>query len=253
MREYATEFQDKKAFITGGSRGIGAATAQRLLDGGATVVVTARTRHAQTPAGATFIEGDVSTQAGANAAATEALRLLGGLDILVNNAGAAAPKLQGMESITDAEWIDSLMINFMSAVRVTYPLLDALRASSSGAIVNVSAGGLLPFYGFFAQYGAAKAALNSYTRSLAKELAPAGIRVNLVTPGSITTPGADEGRQLLTDGLGIAPGHFLGGIPLGRNGTAEELAETIAFLLSDRAAYITGHNQFVSGGFGEIA
>ncbi|MGI4872702.1 MAG: oxidoreductase [Janthinobacterium lividum] len=253
MRDYATEFQGKKAFITGGSRGIGAATAQRLLDGGATVVVTARARHAQTPAEATFIAGDVSTLAGAQAVAAEALRLLGGLDILVNNAGAAAPKLQGIEAIADDEWLDALLVNFMSAVRVTNPLLPALRASGTGAIVNVSAGGLLPFYGFLAQYGAAKAALNSYTRSLAKELAPAGIRVNLVTPGSITTPGADEGRQLLTAGLGISAEQLLGAIPLGRVGAAEELAEAIAFLVSDRAAYITGHNQFVSGGHGELA
>jgi NAD(P)-dependent dehydrogenase (short-subunit alcohol dehydrogenase family) len=253
MKEYATEFQGKRAFITGGSRGIGAATAQRLLDGGATVVVAARTRHAQTPAGASFIAGDISTLAGANAVAAEALQLLGSLDILVNNAGAAAPKLPGIEAISDDEWLDALMVNFMSAVRVTTPLLPALRASKSAAIVNISAGGLLPFHGFLAQYGAAKAALNSYTRSLAKELAPAGIRVNLVTPGAITTPGGDEGRQLLTAGMGITPERLFSAIPLGRAGTAEELAETIAFLVSDRASYITGHNQFVSGGHGELA
>lgn len=254
MKEYATEFIGKKAFITGGSRGIGAATAQRLLDGGATVVVSARSRHEQTPAGVIFIQGDISSFEGATAVAEEALKILGGLDILVNNAGAATAKLPGIERISDDEWIESLMINFMSAVRVTNPLLNALRESGSGAIVNISAGGLLPFHGFLAHYGASKAALNSYTKSLAKELAPAGVRVNLVTPGAIITSGGDEGRKLLTTAMGITADQLFSRIPLeGRAGTAEEMAEMIAFLASDRASYITGHNHFVSGGQGELA
>jgi NAD(P)-dependent dehydrogenase (short-subunit alcohol dehydrogenase family) len=253
MKNYANEFKGKKAFVTGGSRGIGAATAQRLIDGGATVVVSARSRHEQTPAGATFIQGDISTLAGANAVAEETLRILGGLDILVNNAGAATAKLPGIEAISDDEWIESLMINFMSAVRVTNPLLSALRKSGSGAIVNISSGGVIPFHGFLAHYGASKAALNSYTKSLAKELAPAGVRVNLVTPGAIITPGGDEGRKLLTAAMGITAEQLFSYIPLnGRAGTAEEMAETIAFLASERASYITGHNHFVSGGMGEL-
>jgi len=237
MKDYATEFKEKKVLITGGSRGIGAATAQRLIDGGATVVVTARSRHEQTPAGATFIQGDITTIAGATAVAEEALKILGGLDILVNNAGAAAPKLPGIEAISDEDWMDSLMINFMSAVRVTNPLLNALRASGAGAIVNVSSGGLIPFHGFMAHYGAAKAALNSYTKSLAKELAPAGVRVNIVTPGAILTPGGDEGRKQLAAAFGITVEQLFKAIPLeGRAGT-----------------YVTGHNHFVTGGLGELA
>jgi len=254
MKDYANEFKGKKALITGGSKGIGAATAQRLIDGGAIVAVAARSRHEQTPAGATFIQGDVSTLAGANTVAAEALKILGGLDILINNAGAAAPQLPGIESISDGDWIDALMINFMSAVRVTNPLLNALRQSGSGAIVNISAGGALPFCGFLAHYGAAKAALNNYTRSLAKELAQAGIRVNLVTPGAIITPGGDEGRKSLTTAMGITAEQLFSGIPLeGRAGTAAEMVEMIAFLVSDRASYITGHNHFVTGGWGELA
>jgi len=253
MKDYANEFKGKKALITGGSRGIGAAAAQRFIDGGATVVVCARSLHEQTPSEAAFIKGDISTLAGANAVAEEALKILGGLDILVNNVGAAAAKRPGIEAISDDDWIESLMINFMSAVRITNPLLKALRESSSGAIINISAGGLTPFHGFLAHYGAAKAALNSYTRSLAKELAPVGVRVNLVTPGAIITPGADEGRKLLTTALGITTEQLFSAIPLeGRAGTAEEMAEMIAFLASDRASYITGHNHFVSGGFGEL-
>lgn len=253
MNDYKTEFAGKKALITGCSKGIGAATAQRLLDGGATVVVSARSPHEQTPTGAIFIQGDISTLEGATVIAQKALSRLGGLDILVNNVGATTPKLPGIESITDEDWIDSLIINFMSAVRVTKPLLAALRQSGSGAIVNVSAGGLLPFHGFLAHYGAAKAALDSYTGSLARELAPAGVRVNLVTPGAIKTEGGDEGRKLLATGMGITVDQLFGGIPLRRIGTAEEIAETIAFLVSERASYITGHDHFVTGGFGDLA
>lgn len=253
MIDYQNEFKGKRALITGGSRGIGAATAQRLIDGGATVAIAARSRHEQTPEGAIFLQGDISTLEGANAIAAEALRILGGLDILVNNAGAAVPKLPGIEAISDTDWLESIMINFMSAVRITNALLPALREGSSGAIVNVSAGGLLPFHGFLAHYGAAKAALNSYTRSLAKELAPSGIRVNLVTPGAILTPGGDEGRKSLTTSMGITTDQLFSAVPLQRRaGTAKEMAETIAFLLSSRASYITGHNHMVSGGWGEI-
>jgi NAD(P)-dependent dehydrogenase (short-subunit alcohol dehydrogenase family) len=183
----------------------------------------------------------------------EALKILNGLDILVNNAGSTTIKFPGIEAISDEEWIESLMINFMSAVRVTNPLLNALRKSGSGAIVNISSGGVLPFRGFLAHYGAAKTALNSYTESLAKELAPAGVRVNIVTPGAIVTPGGDEGRRQLTAAMGITTEQLFSAIPQGRAGTAEELAETIAFLVSDRASYITGHNHFVTGGLGELA
>lgn len=254
MKDYANEFKGKKALVTGGSRGIGAATAQRLIEGGATVAVTSRSRHEQTPARSSFIQGDISTLVGANAVAEEALKMLGGLDILVNNAGAATPRLPGIEMITDEDWIDSLMINFMSAVRITNPLLNALRQSGSGAIVNVTSGGIVPFHGFLAHYGASKAALSSYTKSLAKELAPAGIRVNLVTPGAIITPGGDAGREQLAVAFGITVEQLFKAIPLeGRPGMAEDMAEMIAFLVSDRANYITGHNHFVSGGQGELS
>jgi NAD(P)-dependent dehydrogenase (short-subunit alcohol dehydrogenase family) len=254
MKDNKIEFKGKKAFITGGTQGIGAAVAQRLMDGGADVVITARSSHKQMPTGARFIEGDVSTLEGANSIAKQVLEVFdGSLDILVNNVGAVTPRLSGMIGISDEDWIKSLMINFMSAVRVTNPLLDALRKSSSGAIVNLSAGGLLPFKGVLAHYGAAKAALNSYTKSLALELAPAGVRVNLVTPGATITPGTDEGLKQVTAAMGITREQMFRSIPIkGRPAKAEEIAETIVFLVSDRAAYITGHNHFVTGGFGEL-
>ena len=193
--DLSTEFKGRRVLVTGGSRGIGAAVARRLLDAGATVLVTARARHAETPADATFIEGDLRTEVGAKAIGAKALTALGGLDILVNNAGGTRVHLPSSEAISDAEWVDSINLNFLSAVRLTYAVLPALREGTSASIINVSAGGAVPFGGPVAHYGAAKAALSNFTLSLAKELAPTRIRVNIVTPGPVTTPGGDEGRS----------------------------------------------------------
>jgi NAD(P)-dependent dehydrogenase (short-subunit alcohol dehydrogenase family) len=252
LLDLSKEFVGRRALITGGSRGIGAAVAQRLLDGGAKVAVVARSRHEQTPNGAVLIQGDLRSKSGAEAVGAEALKVLGGLDILVNSAGAARVHLPGIEAISDEEWLDSLNVNFMSAVRLTGSVLTALKASK-GAIVNISAGGVTPFGGPLAHYGAAKAALNNYTQSLAKEVAPLGVRVNIVTPGPVYTPGGDEVRKTLTSAMGITDEQFFSTVPLtGRGGTAEELAEMVVFLVSGRASYVTGHNHFVTGGWGEL-
>ncbi len=253
MIDYSREFEGKKVLVTGGTKGIGAAIALRLREAGATVAVTARNADKKMSDEIKFIQGDVSSAEGCNKIASQIIEELGNLDILINNVGAASPQLKGIESISDDDWLNSLNINFMSAVRMTNPLLPLLRSSTSGVIVNISAGGLLPFYGFLAHYGAAKAALNSYTRSLAKELAKDGIRVNLVTPGAIATPGGDKGRELLTKGIGLSAEQLFKSVPLGRVGYTSEIAETIAFLVSDRSSYITGHNQFVTGGQGELS
>src|SRR6201996_2685637 len=106
--DLSKEFQGRRALVTGGSRGIGAAIAQRLLDAGATVVVTARSRHAQTPAGATYIKGDILTPEGCQKIGDEAVEILGGLDILVNNAAAARVIMPGSEAITPTDWQETI-------------------------------------------------------------------------------------------------------------------------------------------------
>src|SRR6202012_3691598 len=140
LLDLTKEFAGKRALITGGSRGIGAAVAQRLIDGGATVAVTARNRHEETPNDAIFVSGDTRTAEGAQKVAKEAIAQLGGLDILVNAAGAARVHLPSSTVISDDEWVDSLNINFLAALRVTYASLAEL-IKTKGTIVNVTSGG----------------------------------------------------------------------------------------------------------------
>ena len=245
----AQEFAGRRALVTGGSRGIGAAIAQRLLDGGATVVVAARSRHEQTPAGATYIEGNVLTAFGCQKIGDEAVQILGGLDILVNNAAASRVILPNSEAITDADWQEALASNFLSAVHVTNAVLPALKQSPAGSIIMISSGSDLPGSGILVHYGASKAALNYYSKVLAKELGAAyKIRVNTVTPGGVETPGADIIRNDLMAARGAPPEAAAAMVPLGRLGKPEDIAEMVAFLLSSRASWITGQNISVNGG-----
>jgi NAD(P)-dependent dehydrogenase (short-subunit alcohol dehydrogenase family) len=244
-----SEFAGKRVVVTGGSRGIGAAIVQRFLDGGATVVATARSATSETPPAASFISGDISSNDGVRAFASAALDALGGVDILVNNAGAARAYPEGIDSIPDEEWQDALDLNYLSAVRLTGALLPALREAGAGSVVvNISSGTALSPQGPTAHYGAAKAALANYGKALASELAPAGIRVLTLTPGNVLTPGADAIRQAIADTMGVTLEATTAGVPLGRAGDPRDVAEAVVYLASDRAQWVTGTNLVVDGG-----
>ncbi len=242
--DFSKELIGRRALVSGGTRGIGAAIAQRLLDAGAKVMVTARSRGETLPAGATFVAGDVASLEGVKAIAEGALKALGGIDILVNNAGGASGFPQGATSIPDDAWQAGFALNLFAAIRLTNALLPALRESKAGAIVNISSGAATMAVGAVAHYAAAKAALNSYSRALAIDLAPSKIRVNVVSPGPVTTPGSKE----FSDAMGAPPDLFAKEIPMGRYGSSEDLAEVVALLVSDRAKWMTGANIAVDGG-----
>ncbi|HXE78732.1 MAG TPA: oxidoreductase [Rhodanobacter sp.] len=243
--DFSTELMGRRALVTGGSRGIGAAIAQRLVDAGAKVVVAARTPSNDAPAAATFVAGDLTNSEGVEAIATKSIAVLGGLDILVNNAGAGGAFLEGSWTIPEKAWQDSFALNLFAAIRLTNALLPALRESKAAAVVNISSAAAAMPFAPSVHYGAAKAALEYYSRTLAMELAPSGIRVNAVSPGVIATPGSEEFSRTTP---GFSPDAWLRNIPLGRIGTTEDIAEVVALLASDRGKYLTGANYRVDGG-----
>lgn len=239
----------KTAIVTGASRGIGAAAAELLAESGCGVVVNYlhSERRAHELCGMLTRRGlscapfraDVSVRDEAFALAAFALDEFGGADILVNNAGTAQQKL--FTDITPDEWDGMFAVSAGAAFHCTQAVLPYMLHRKSGCIVNVSSIWGITGASCEVHYSAAKAALIGMTKALAKELGPSGIRVNCVAPGAADTDmnsGLSGGdiRLLCED------------IPLGRLGTAREIAQCIRFLCSDGAAYVTGQVLSPNGG-----
>ncbi|MER6209201.1 oxidoreductase [Streptomyces sp. NPDC001073] len=240
------ELSGKRALVTGGSRGIGAAVVRQLLDAGAEVIATARELTSAVPEGARFMAADVRTRAGVEALAEGVREAFGGVDILVNNAGGARP-FKNAWLIPDEEWQEQLDLNYLASVRLDSLLTPGMRERRSGAVVHVSSAAVPTSAPPFLHYTAAKAALENYSRGLALELAPFGVRVNTVSPGRTATPGGEATREqwaLLDEG----PGQDTTAPPLGRDGQPEDIADAVLFLVSERSAWLTGRNITVDGG-----
>jgi NAD(P)-dependent dehydrogenase (short-subunit alcohol dehydrogenase family) len=250
------EFEGKRVLVTGGTKGMGEAIVRRLAAGGATVATTARSPLPAGQAPHLFVQADISTPEGVRQVVGEVLDGLGGIDMLVNNVGGSSAPSGGVLALTDEDWQATINANLFAAVRLDRGLLPGMLKRRSGVIIHISSiQRRLPLFEATLAYAAAKAALTTYSKGLSKEVGPQGVRVNTVAPGFIETSAAhalivrlaekagtdeDAARQGLMDSLG--------GIPIGRPGRAEEVAELVAFLVSDRAASIHGSEYVIDGG-----
>jgi NAD(P)-dependent dehydrogenase (short-subunit alcohol dehydrogenase family) len=248
----ADEFAGRVALITGAARGLGLAAAERFLAGGARVVVNVRRPEQAAAAAARLGEsgggervlvlpGDVASSATVRAMVAQALDRFGRLDVLVNNAAAAFSTR--FEQIGEEEWRRAVDVNLTAAFLCIQAALPAMKANGYGRVVNLSstAGKSVSTLGG-AHYTASKAGLLGLTRAAAKELGPYGVTVNAVCPGLIDT---ELTREHATPEQLAA---YASSFPVRRLGTAEEVADLIAFLASEQAGYITGASIDINGG-----
>jgi NAD(P)-dependent dehydrogenase (short-subunit alcohol dehydrogenase family) len=246
----------RAAVVTGAGRGTGAAIAERLREAGARVLATTRTRPADWPEPGPFVTADLTTTEGIGTVVDHVRDRFGTLDVLVHTLGGSSASPGGFAALNDRHWDDELKLNLLAAVRLDRALLPAMVDAGRGAVVHVSSiQRRMPLHEATLGYAAAKAALTTYSKGLANELGPRGIRVNVVSPGFIRTAGADALVDRIAATRAVSREDALhqimdslGGIPLGRPAQPCEVAELVAFLVSDRAAAITGAEHTIDGG-----
>jgi NAD(P)-dependent dehydrogenase (short-subunit alcohol dehydrogenase family) len=248
------DLKGKRALITGGTKGIGKAIADELANAGAQVIVSARsqpeesTRH--------FIAADLTNHSDVAKLAQEIQNSYGGIDILVNNAGGLTTPGGGFSTLTDEHWEQELQLNLLSAIRVDKALIPQMVEQGSGVIIHISSiAGKQALWNLNLAYAVSKAALNSYSKALATELAGKGVRVLTVAPGATKTPPMEKFASDYAAAAGISIEEGIkqlmsqtGGIPMGRMAEPEEVASLVHFLVSPSAAYLTGTIFAIDGG-----
>jgi NAD(P)-dependent dehydrogenase (short-subunit alcohol dehydrogenase family) len=255
------QLMGKVAVVTGASKGIGLAVAEALAAEGANVVAGARTvRTLEGIERVTPVAVDLVAPDGPATLVREAVERHGRLDVLVNNVGGVKLRLEGFLKITDDDFEKAMQLNFFAAMRATRAAVTAfVDQGGGGTIVNVAS--VNSFFhpdGGVTDYGAAKAALLNFSKALAAELGPQGIRINSVSPGPVETDlwlgdhgvaatvGAAAGVSADTAREQIVAG--MGGIPSGRFTRPGEVATLVAMLASPVTANVTGSNYVIDGG-----
>jgi meso-butanediol dehydrogenase / (S,S)-butanediol dehydrogenase / diacetyl reductase len=234
----------KRVVITGGASGIGAATAARFLEEGASVAILDRDQnacakiHNELPAIAGTFLADVADHDQVRQAFAAIVRELGGLDVVINNAGISIR--HKFLDITPDEWDKVLAVNLTGVFNVAQTAARHMMADAGGVILNTASTNGIMGYPYYADYNATKAGVIELTRSMALELAPK-VRVNAVAPGYVLTP---MQRAEYTDEMLEAVNQK---IPMGRHAQPEEVAALFAFLASDDAAYLNGHVYVIDG------
>lgn len=250
--------EDRIALVTGAAGGIGEAVVRTLAERGARVAALDRdpTRLAEsvkrlTACGlrVTAVPADVTSSADVDRAVNTVEDTLGPVDCLVNAAGVL--RLGEARKLTDQDWTDTFAVNATGVFHVSRAVVDRMVARGGGAIVTVASNAAGTARTEMAAYAASKAAATAFTKCLGLEVAAHGVRCNVVAPGSTDTPmlrGMHQGDTAVRTSVDGTPAAFKTGIPLGKVARPGDVAEAVAFLLSDQAGHITLHSLTVDGG-----
>ncbi|MFD1255924.1 SDR family oxidoreductase [Mucilaginibacter terrae] len=256
QQNHNKDLEGKIALVTGGTKGIGKAIAERLTKAGAQVIVSARNQPEESDTSNHFIVADLTQPAQVAKLTQEINEKFGGIDILINNVGGLTAPSGGFSALTDEDWESELQLNLLSGIRLDRALLPKMIEKKSGVVIHISSiSGRQPLWNVNLAYAVSKAALNNYSKALAMELADKGVRVLTVSPGATKTPPMEKFIEDFAASSGIPAEQALkqllsqtGGIPMGRMAEPEEVASLVHFLVSPAAAYLTGTIYSIDGG-----